>query len=222
MSAAFVASAAELETVPDGTVISWLRIPGDHTSEAVAFVRQEIEQRPCAWSPADGRPINFAETRVTWISPGGWDPMSVEEAGVTFPATVIRWGEVSASEQPPGIDHLFSGVLDHGGTWSRETALKAAVELFRGDTLYVLPRNGGGPVLGPVLQVAEDFQAWLDRDELSEIVNAGVITEDQAHKAFASWSDRDRAADGEPTRIVTERRCCDNPYCSCAPESGDQ
>ncbi|AGT12794.1 hypothetical protein PHELEMICH_57 [Mycobacterium phage Phelemich] len=211
MSAAFVASAAELETVPDGTVISWLRIPGDHTSEAVAFVRQEIEQRPCAWSPADGRPINFAETRVTWISPGGWDPMSVEDAGVTFPATVIRWGEVTISEQPsPGIDHLFSGVLDHGGTWSRETALRAAVELFSAPdaTMWVLPRNGEGPNLAPLLQVAEDFQAWLDRDVLAEALNAtvsaGLVNEDQAHKAFASWLDRDRAADGEPTSIILD------------------
>ncbi|AER48972.1 hypothetical protein CM14_gp59 [Mycobacterium phage Acadian] len=201
MSAAFVASAAELETVPDGTVISWLRIPGDHTSEAVAFVRQEIEQRPCAWSPADGRPINFAETRVTWISPGGWDPMSVEDAGVTFPATVIRWGEVPVNDEPLPPQAF---TLASGGTWSRETALKAAVELFRGDTLYVLPRNGEGPVLGPVLQVAEDFQAWLDRDTLSEIVNNGVISTEQAHEAYALWLDRDRAADGEPTSIIAD------------------
>lgn len=204
MSAAFVASAAELEAVPDGTVISWLRIPGDHTSEAVAFVRQEIEQRPCAWSPADGRPINFAETRVTWISPGGWDPMSVEDAGVTFPATVIRWGEVPASEFDASQIPIYAVPDMHGGTWSRETALKAAVELFRGDTLYVLPRNGGGPILAPVLQVAEDFQAWLDRDTLSEIVNNGMLGPEQAQEAFAAWLDRDRAADGEPTSIVTD------------------
>ncbi|APQ42319.1 hypothetical protein PBI_RICH_59 [Mycobacterium phage Rich] len=191
MSAAFVASAAELETVPDGTVISWLRIPGDHTSEAVAFVRREVTNE-------SGFP-----TVDVWISPGGWDPMTIDQAGVTFPATVIRWGEVPASDEFDASQlPLYTIPAMHGGTWSRETALKAAVELFRGDTLYVLPRNGDGPVLGPVLQVAEEFQSWLDRDTLSEIVNAGVITPEQANEAYAAWLDRDRAADGEPTGII--------------------
>lgn len=38
-----VSSRTGLTNVPDGTLITWLRIPGDPTSEAVAFVRHEDE-----------------------------------------------------------------------------------------------------------------------------------------------------------------------------------
>lgn len=37
-----IPDAAHLRTLPDGTIISWLRVPGDRTSEAVAFVRREV------------------------------------------------------------------------------------------------------------------------------------------------------------------------------------
>lgn len=194
MSAAFVASADELHGVPDGTVISWLRIPGDHTSEAVAFVRREVEYDD----------EGTAEV-VIWVSPGGWNPLTVEQAGVTFPATVIRWGEVAVSEQP-----MISNTLLSGGTWPRETALHAAVELFKHDTLYVLPRNGEGPLLGPVFDVADEFVRWLTRDEIAEALNAtisaGVITDEQARGAYLAWHDRDRAADGDPTSIINAER----------------
>lgn len=174
MTTALIASAAELERVPDGTIISWLRIPGDSTSEAVAFVRVE------AWRA----PMTGETGRDVWISPGGWDPMSVEQAGVSFPATVIRWGEVAISEEPP----VAVGTLDSGGAYTRIAALDAAVQLFRGDSLYVLPRNGEGPNLQPVLDTAKVFETHLLRDDLADALNAtvdcGLVTEEQARRAY--------------------------------------
>lgn len=68
-----IPDAAHLRTLPDGTIISWLRVPGDRTSsEAVAFVRREV-------SNGSG----FPQVDV-WISPGGWDPQTIESAGCRF------------------------------------------------------------------------------------------------------------------------------------------
>lgn len=167
MTAAFVADRTELERVPDGTVISWLRIPGDHTSEAVAFVRREIDHDDQIGPPR----------QVTWISPGGWDPMSIEQAGVTFPATVIRWGEVPISE-PEILPQVFS--IESGGTWSRQAALDAAARVFTG--------SGPRPVIGEqVLDTAEMFQEWLTRPApdaatLPERLRAGADAIDEARE----------------------------------------
>lgn len=103
---------AHLRTLPDGTIISWLRIIGDNTSEAVAFVRREVTNE-------SGFP-----TVDVWISPGGWDPQTIESAGVTFPAHVVRLGEFNpehylGAEIPLLTETLASGVLDSGGTWAR-------------------------------------------------------------------------------------------------------
>lgn len=176
MTAAFITSAAELARVPDGTVISWLRIPGDHTSEAVAFVRHETEQR----TDLDGRPMAFGTEApgelpgmmtTVWISPGGWDPMSIEDAGVNFPATVIRWGEVTVSEEPLG--YLPALTLDSGGTWAREKALEAAARLFTG---------AGVHVDDSVLRVADRFVGWLKRDDetLAQRLHAAADAIDEA------------------------------------------
>ena len=146
MTAAFVADRTELERVPDGTVISWLRIPGDHTSEAVAFVRREIDHDDQIGPPR----------QVTWISPGGWEPMSIADAGVTFPATVIRWGEVPVSE--PELAPIAWGTIDSGGTWAREKALECATRLYSGDTVLAS--------LSDITSTADAFVEWLTRSEL--------------------------------------------------------
>lgn len=184
MTAAFIASASELERVPDGTVISWLRIPGDSTSEAVAFVRREVE------TDHDDETETPVTREVVWISPGGWAPHTIESAGVTFPATVIRWGEVTVSEAP--ADALQSYVLDSGGQYARASALDAAVRLFGGDSLYVLPRNGEGPKIEVVLAVAKRFEEHLLRDDLADaltnLVEGGLIDRDDINPATgAPW-----------------------------------
>lgn len=139
---------AHLRTMPDGTIISWLRIVGDKSSEAVAFVRREV---------TSGQ--GYLQVDV-WISPGGWDPMSIAEAGVTFPCQVVRVGEYQAehylgSEIPLLSETLVSGVLDHGGTWAREKALECAARVNTGR---------GGPA-AVTLALASQFQDYLDPDE---------------------------------------------------------
>lgn len=177
---------SEIESVPDGTIITWLRIPGDSTSAAVAFVNHESEQNV----DLDGRPTgpDNGMHRITWISPGGWQPMTVEDAGVTYPAQVLRWGEndhttdaeiirtasadwgryesprtlpefqrITVLPDPPEFVPLL-----HGGTWAREKALECASRVHA--RLSWTTSN--------VLATAEDFEAWLNRNaDLDASVN---------------------------------------------------
>ena len=145
-----IPDAAHLRTLPDGTIISWLRVPGDRTSEAVAFVRREVSNES-----------GFPQVDV-WISPGGWDPQTIESAGVSFPAHVVQFGEFNlehylGAELPLLSETLASGVLDHGGTWAREKALECSTRYFA---------NGRADA-SAILGLAEQFEAWLDRDEPS-------------------------------------------------------
>ncbi|AYD82053.1 hypothetical protein I5G60_gp59 [Mycobacterium phage Saguaro] len=137
-----IRDAAHLRTLPDGTIISWLRIPGDATSEAVAFVRREL-------SNESGVP----QVDV-WISPGGWEPQTIESAGVTFPCQVIRLGEFNPDHYLPTELPVLSEALaecTHGGTWAREKALECAVA-------YCAHNRRSASVLA----MAETFAAWLE------------------------------------------------------------
>lgn len=153
---------AELEALDDGTIITWLRIPGDRTSEAVAFIRKQRE-----WSeetPAD--PLEpRAIVEVTWISPGGWSPMAIEAAGINFP--------VVAFTDPSRYDELDVPTLDYGGgTWPREAALAAAARIFQG-----LGMEGrSSRVAGYVTDTADIFVDWLSRDTLAESLNETAAT----------------------------------------------
>lgn len=145
---------AHLRVLPDGTIIRWERIPGDRTSEAVAFVRREmpIHDTDCL----DDR---CRCTPVVWISPGGWAPQTPASAGVTYPATVVHWGEVgreayTGAELPTVVE-----TLAHGGTWAREKALECAVAL----TAREYTCNDDVEVA--VLPIAEVFARWLDGNE---------------------------------------------------------
>ncbi|ACF05059.1 hypothetical protein Nigel_56 [Mycobacterium phage Nigel] len=143
-----IPDAAHLRTLPDGTIISWLRITGDPTSEAVAFVRREVTNE-------SGFP-----TVDVWISPGGWDPQTIESAGVTFPAHVVRLGEFNpehylGAEIPLLSETLASGVLDHGGTWAREKALECASRVWAGMSA-IRDRDGA------ILDTARKFEDYLD------------------------------------------------------------
>ncbi|QNJ56119.1 hypothetical protein KNV18_gp54 [Mycobacterium phage Heath] len=142
-----IPDAAHLRTLPDGTIISWLRVPGDRTSEAVAFVRREVSNES-----------GFPQVDV-WISPGGWDPQTIESAGVSFPAHVVRFGEFNPEHylgaELPLLTDLASGVLDHGGTWAREKALECASRVNTGR---------GGPA-AITLAMASEFQDYLEADD---------------------------------------------------------
>ncbi|WAB09559.1 hypothetical protein SEA_WOOPER_56 [Gordonia phage Wooper] len=64
-----------IKALPDGSLISWLRVPGDESSEAAAFVRHEGDD--------------------TWLSPGGWDPLPI--SAVDLPAQIVRFGPVGSA-----------------------------------------------------------------------------------------------------------------------------
>jgi hypothetical protein len=194
-AAGLVPDAAHLRTLPDGTIISWRRIPGDPTSEAVAFVRREIE----AVSPEDGRPFHV----TVWISPGGWDPQTIEGAGVTFPCQVVRWGEFTPEAVPsnelPLLTETISGCL-HGGTWSREKALDASARVHAGQMAGRLGMSGHADVLA----TAEVFEAWLDRevpsapplDKLSTRLFHAYEAITEARQKFGETTAGSIAADG--------------------------
>lgn len=158
-----IPDAAHLRTLPDGSIISWLRIPGDRTSEAVAFVRREV-------TTESGLP----QVDV-WISPGGWDPQTIESAGVTFPAHVVRFGEFNpehylGAELPLLSETLASGVLDHGGTWAREKALECASRAWAGMSA-IRDRDGA------ILDTARRFEAYLDPEPDAELDQAPSLGE---------------------------------------------
>ena len=198
---------AHLKVVPEGTIISWLRIPGDPTSEAVAFVRRQIE----AVSPEAGRPFDV----TVWVSPGGWEPQTIESAGVTFPCQVIRWGEFDMDAVPASALPLLTETLaecNHGGTWAREKALECASRVFLG-----LATHGGVVDSAAVMSMADHFEAWLDPSTpwpkdvpafADDDCGLGQTAEDddpeirQAGAAYGAWLDPARAADGDPTEIV--------------------
>ncbi|QPX62172.1 hypothetical protein PBI_INDLOVU_57 [Mycobacterium phage Indlovu] len=156
-----IRDARHLRTLPDGTIISWLRIPGDPTSEAVAFVRREVD-------PQQGV--------VVWISPGGWSPHTIEEAGVTFPCEVIRLGDFHpdqypAAEELPVLTEALAECA-HGGTWSREKALECASRVYQGLGVPL-----GMEAENIVLGVADRFADWLDRELVPEPTMAGRAME---------------------------------------------
>lgn len=154
---------AALEALPDGTTITWERIPGDSTSRAVAFVHTDVDPDAPTRDTA----------RVTWVSPGGWDPKSPEDAGVTYPAHVVVYGDltewlfdggapIATAEgfmpDPPLFTALEATAypLISGGTWPRESALAAAARVFGG-------KGTNRTAADTVLAVADQFVAWLER-----------------------------------------------------------
>lgn len=84
---------SDLAALPDGSIVRWLRIEGDQTSEAVGILHRQ-----------DGE---------TWVSPGGWDPMTINV--ITAPATVIRYGphdgETATDEISGEVGHHLGPVF---------------------------------------------------------------------------------------------------------------
>lgn len=152
-----IIDAHHLAVVPDGTIITWLRIPGDHTSEAVAFVRREVEYDDGPTGPT----VHGGAHAVVWISPGGWDPQTIEQAGVRFPCRVVRWGELASQivlgDEVPALVET----LETGGSYNRATALDAAARVRAGDAVnardYVSAES--------VTDMATAFEEWLNRPE---------------------------------------------------------
>lgn len=151
---AFIPTADDLSELPDGSLISWLRIVGDETSRAVAFVH--IEKRG-------------TDEEIVWISPGGWSPMSPDEAGILYPAQVVIWGDLDvwldggeqgmAVDQEAALKTLETQVLATGGTWPREKALEAASRVYQG---VHGPGWTADELADKTLDIAARFAEWLE------------------------------------------------------------
>ncbi|AEN79576.1 hypothetical protein SEA_BOYLE_59 [Mycobacterium phage Boyle] len=138
-----VLTQADLEQLPDGTLITWNRIQGDPTSKAVAFVNVEYDDQG---------------DRVVWLSPGGWEPMTPERAGITYPCHVVVLGTLDAflasgavglspeAFTPDPVDPVISG-----GTYPRDVALQAAAQVYAGT----------GESDTTVLGTAQVYADWL-------------------------------------------------------------
>lgn len=193
-----IIDAHHLAVVPDGTIITWQRIVGDPTSEAVAFVRRVVEYDD---GPA-GPTATGAPHAVVWISPGGWDPQTIESAGVTFPCQVVRWGDVSQSIIQGSEVPALVETLESGGTYLRASALDAAARINAGTTA----------TNATVLADAEDFLEWLNRPtppalkgmvELPDYESPEFEAQaDAAVAAYRAWEAGEDNAGGLPTELL--------------------
>ena len=181
-----VSSRTGLTNVPDGTIITWLRIPGDSTSEAVAFVRHEDDY--------DSPTTYGGPSRVTWVSPGGWHPQSPEDAGVTYPCvahTEIVTGCPTAAT-PEEVE--IQAVADH-----RRDALFAAALVYQGNGTEA----SADWLNGQVTALADGLAEWLTPPlvpsliaeaidhpspaRLSPAAIDGVVAEFKARLARKGW-----------------------------------
>lgn len=142
---------ASLAHIPDGSIIEWERITGDKTSTAVAYFRVEIDLD----APTE------ETSRTVWISPGGWQPMTIEEAGLTYPVRVVRLGPDNPPV-PPAIPELPEiGTLLSGGTYPRDKALECASRAWAGMSA-IRDRDG------EIIKTAARFEEWLLQDSADE------------------------------------------------------
>lgn len=182
---AYIIDAHHLAVVPDGTIITWQRILGDPTSEAVAFVRRELD-------PADSLGV------VVWVSPGGWDPQTIESAGVTFPCRVVRWGDVSTEVLLGDEVPALVETLESGGSYARTSALDASARVNAGTTATT----------DQIIADADRFLAWLRADDQPAIKTMLELPDpedpivqaqaDAAVRAYRAWE----TGEGDPTAIV--------------------
>lgn len=197
---------ADIEALPTGSLITWLVRHHDETSRVAAFVKQETR----AVSPEEGRPFD----QVTWIVNDAMPRQSIRDARVTYPAHVVVRGQLNLADwtqtsiPAPGspeqemLDTMeqldppadLCGIQSYtdlqfpiirGGSWSRETALKAAVVLYGADAPLAS--------LSDVTNTAEAFEEWLNRPEADET--------DEVEETVA-----DLATDVDPELIHAVRR----------------
>lgn len=182
MSFVLVTTTAEVTALPDGTLISWLPVMDDPSSEAVAFVRKTVTDiNPGGVTPA--------ALHDTWIAPGnGWAPEPV--TSIVFPARIILLGvpqpgdyvpqdyltstdddsltstdDDSAVSWPAGESEALYNVSSQlianglsGGTYPRDLALQAAASITAQTTL---PTTELATCADVTLQLADTFADWL-------------------------------------------------------------
>lgn len=192
MSYVIVNSRAEVAELPDGTLISWLPVIDDPSSEAVAFVRK-----------VTGLPLNTPEARSlnVWVSPGnGWAPEPLTT--IVFPARIILLGTPRPGDYvPPAYltstdgevvdsdtaDFLLTGAELTGGTYPRDVALQAAVTLLAPATVPGISPADATSLTDITRVVADKFADWLTADpmtdRITELVNQGVVSHVDSNRA---------------------------------------
>lgn len=139
MSSGLLNTAKEVAQLPDGTLITWIPVMDDPSSEACAFIRKTDREksRPDSRTPLD-----------VWLAPGnGWAPESLD--ALVFPVRVVLLGVwqpgdfIPLTTSPQLIDFGSNGAANSsdfvaesmlapisGGTYPRDVALQAAATLF--------------------------------------------------------------------------------------------
>lgn len=166
MSFVILNSPDEVAALPDGTLISWLPVADDPSSEAVAFVRKLDRERG-----GDQGGVTITDV---WVAPGnGWEPEPL--SCVVFPARIILLGVPEPGDHVPleylsstdaiGAEDDLSHVVDQGiigqtlisgGTYPRDVALQAAVQLYGADNPELILSS-----ITDVLATAAAFADWL-------------------------------------------------------------
>lgn len=187
----------DLFALADGELITWCRIDGDETSRCIAFFRREYD---------DDMPKGVA----LWLSPGGWEPMSPDVAGIKYPAIALgTFDEIVTTAH--GMQVLVDDVqpytlptvhtLDVGGSWPslRVEALKAATVAWQGMSAI---RNRDETMLN----TADEFLAWLERHPIDAALAAVSNPFDAAEPVPTRPSDREWFDDGRTRALFHELR----------------
>lgn len=131
-----------LSVLPDGTIISWLRIPGDPTSRAIAFLRRDVD-------PETGDDLH-------WITPGGWEPMSPAQAAMTYPVSIVRI---------PGIDNAPADATEWVETegYAAQIAADTRRACLQMAVRWTAPLNAArnSAFTGTLFDVAEAFAGYI-------------------------------------------------------------
>lgn len=165
MSFVLLNTVHDVAKLPDGTLITWLPVADDPSSEACAFVRKSLPE-------PDQQVPDTMYTPHRWISPGnGWEPEPLSV--IVFPARVVLLGVPAPGDFVPP-EYLTSTDEDDladangpqwfeavtGGTYPRDVALQAVATVYQG-----IDFDGIGlsrdEIARYITKVAEHFAEWL-------------------------------------------------------------
>lgn len=124
---------SDVADLPDGSIISWFRIEGDRTSEAIALVHTQ-----------DG---------TTWVSPGGWEPLPLS-AIENYPVELIRLGE---SLGVPYLSATLETPFSDPDQDRRANAVAMALDFARDRGTFTAAHPG----YKTVLEVAHQFDSYI-------------------------------------------------------------
>lgn len=160
----------KIAALPDGTLITWLPVHDDPSSEACAYVRKNITDI----NPGGATPATLTDV---WIAPGnGWEPEGLNV--LVLPVKVILLGTLAirADDYIPPLQTLSGayeirdaelGTIDFaGGTYPRDVALQAAAAAFAGNQHLSAQL---------IVNFAETFARWLTGVPVENSLDSGQI-----------------------------------------------